>query len=125
MGSRVGIPTSGYDDGGRRDPFASLVQTRRPTATVTLPNGRPRRGLAAMALADVTVRGIVRNGSKMLAIIEGPNRQSYVARQSDQLLDATIESIDASGVVFAELVDGGMPPSHVRKSLRAAGEELR
>ena len=124
VGSRVGELFSTYDDGGRRDPFASLVVVRR-TETPAVVDSRPRRGLAALSLADVAVRGIVKNGATMLAIIEGPNKQSFVARTSDELLDASIASIDGAGVVFAQHVDTGMPPNHVRKSLRPAGEELR
>lgn len=125
LGSRVGeIPTT-YDDGGRRDPFASLVVARR-SATGAPGQPAPRRGgLGSIALADIQVRGVVRNGSTMMVILEGPNKRSYVAKTKDQLLDATISSIDPAGVVFAELVDAGMTPNHVRKALRAAGEEVR
>jgi hypothetical protein len=123
VGSRVGEWFTTYEDGGRRDPFATLVAPRR---TMSGPvDGRPRRGLASLSLADVAVKGIVKNGDTMLAIIEGPNRQSFVARASDELFDATIASIDTSGVVFAQQIDASMPPNHVRKSLRAAGEEVR
>jgi hypothetical protein len=124
VGSRVGELFSTYDDGDRRDPFTSLVVVRR-TDTAAPADSRPRRGLAALALADVAVSGIVKNGETMLAIIEGPNKQSFVARASDELLDASIATIDEAGVVFAQAAYGGMPPNHVRKSLRSAGEEVR
>ena len=125
LGSRVGeLPTT-YEDGGRRDPFTSLVVLRRAAPGTATTDGRPRRGLAAVSLADVAVRGVVRSGPVMMAILEGPNKQSFVARPSDQLLDASIASIDPAGVVFAENVGVGVPPNHVRKVLRAAGEELR
>jgi hypothetical protein len=125
IGSRVGEVQTSYDDGGRRDPFSSLVQPRRAAVSAAVSDGRPRRGLASLALADIAVRGIVRNGEQMLAIIEGPNRQSFVAHTSDQLLDADIESIDATGVVFAQLLDAGLPTNYIRKALRSAGEEVR
>ena len=125
LGSHVGdLPTT-YDDGGRRDPFGSLVVARRTGAGLTAVAGRPRTGLGSLALADVSVRGVVRSGSVMMAILEGPNKRSFVAKAKDQLLDATISSIDPAGVVFAEVVDAGMAPNHVRKALRAAGEEVR
>ncbi len=68
-------------------------------------------------LADVIVRGIVRSGSTSLAILEGPNKQSFVTRVKDRLLDATIVSIDADGVVFSEQVEGSRATTQVRKSL--------
>ncbi|MEO7191438.1 MAG: hypothetical protein ABI051_10320 [Vicinamibacterales bacterium] len=126
LGSRVGdLVASGYDDGGRRDPFSSLVMPKRASATGGPSSGRPRSGLASLVLADITVRGIVRSGTTMLAILEGPNKQSFVTRAKDRLLDAVVQSIDSQGVVFVEQVDAGMPATPVRKLLRPAGEEVQ
>lgn len=124
VGSRVGEFPSGYDDGGRRDPFGSLVAPRRSSAPAA-EGARPRSGLAGIALADITVRGIVRNGQVMLAILEGPNKQSFVTRVKDRLLDAAVVSVDADGVVFSEQLEGSRAISQVRKSLRPAGEGIR
>jgi hypothetical protein len=123
VGMRVGLPLSGYEDGGRRDPFASLIMPKR-TASPTS-DGRPRTGLAAVALADVTVRGIVRHGERSLAILETAGKQSFVARPKDRLLDASIQAIEADGVVFVESSTGPGTPNRVRKALRSAGEDVR
>ena len=128
VGSRVGFtPITGYDDGGRRDPFSSLIVPKRASMSSrdVGPNTRPRAGLASVALADVNVRGIVKSGSTMLAILEGPNKQSFVTRVKDHLADATVLSVDTDGVVFAEDADPGMAPSKIRKTLRPAGEGIR
>lgn len=124
LGSRVGDIASDYDSGGRRDPFASLVTPRR-TAAATAPGTKPPAGLAGVALADVIVRGVVRNGDTMLAILEAPNRQSYVTHVNDRLFDATVVRIDADGVVFGEQVARGVAPNHQRKALRPAGELIQ
>jgi Tfp pilus assembly protein PilP len=123
LGSRVGFNDGGYDDGGRRDPFLGLIAPRR-TASARPNDTRPRTGLAALALADIAVKGIVRSGDTMMAILEGPGRQSYVARLKDRLLDASVQSIDSTGVVFSEQVETGTPVQ-IRKSLRTAGEDVR
>jgi hypothetical protein len=125
VGSRVGDVMSSYDSGGRRDPFASLVTPRRSSSGAEGGRQRPPSGLAGVALADVLVRGVVRNGDTMLAILEGPNRQSFVSRVNDRLLDATVARIDADGVVFASITERGTPPNHLRKSLRPSGEEIQ
>lgn len=126
VGTHVGTPASGYDDGGRRDPFGALVQPKRTNLGASLDSLRPRAGLAAMALSDVTVRGIVGNGKVMLAILEAPNKQSFVARLQDKLLDGWVKSIDRDGVVFISAADpGGQASSEVRKNLRPAGEGVR
>lgn len=123
LGSRVGEMLSGYDSGGRRDPFVSLVTPRvSRTDAEPGPARPPAAGLAGIALADVRVRGIVRSGTTTLAILEGPNRQSFVSRVNDRLLDATIIRIDADGVIFGEQVERGAAPNHLRKALRPAGD---
>ena len=131
VGSRVGdAPTpSGYDDGGRRDPFVSLIVTKKP-----MPGGaqqsqlRPALGLASLSITDVTVTGVVRAGSKMTAILKGPDNMSYMARLSDRLADGSIKSIDTEGVVFmSEQTDatGAVKGHEVRKTLRSAAEVIR
>jgi hypothetical protein len=125
LGSRVGILPSGYDDGGRRDPFGSLVTPKRSATPGSIDNSRPRTGLAGLALADATVTGISKVGDSRLAIISGPNKQSYVARPKDRLFDAVVLTIDADGVIFSEQIEGSRATTQVRRSLRPAGEVIR
>jgi len=120
LGARVGnTAPSGYDDGARRDPFISLMA---PKKTVAVQNAnRMRPGLASLALADVSVKGVVNNGGAVMAVLEAPDGRSYVARSKDKLQDAVVKSIDAEGVVFIEQqVDAGgsVHPRDVRKTLR-------
>jgi hypothetical protein len=124
LGTRVGVTPSNYDDGNRRDPFASLIATTARTNEL-VDGGRPIKGLPGLVLADVVVRGVVKSGAHVLAILEGPNRQSFVARLNERLRDASIQSIDSGGVVFAEQVGPGMRPINVRKTIRPAGEETQ
>jgi hypothetical protein len=123
VGSRVGDLPSGYDDGGRRDPFVTLVAPKRTaSASATV---RPRSGLAAVSIADVSVRGLVRSGTVVLAILEVPGKQSFVARVKDHLFDGVIQAIDPEGVTFTQQADGGAAAGTIRKALRAPGEEVR
>ena len=130
VGSRVGDPPAatdvvvGYDSGGRRDPFVSLVVPRRPAAARAAEAGPRRTGLAALSVADTQVRGIVKHGSEMLAIAEGPDNQSFVLHVKDRLFDADVKAIDARGVVFVERLEAedGRAPREIRKPLRPASE---
>lgn len=76
-------------------------------------------GLSALAVDQVTVTGIVRAGNAISAMLQAPNRRTFVGRPNDRLLDATIESIDASGVTFMRLPGSlaGSPARPLRKSL--------
>jgi len=130
VGMRVGDPPAtsdvviGYDSGGRRDPFVSLVMPRRPAPSQAVQAGPRRTGLAALAVADTHIRGIVRHGDEMLAIAEGPDARSFVLHVKDRLFDAEVKAIDGQGVVFLERLDGaaGRAPREIRKPLRPAAE---
>jgi hypothetical protein len=50
---------------------------------------------------------------------------SFSAQVGDRLADAQIKSIDAAGVVFVELYDGGGRGQEIRKALRATVEGVR
>lgn len=118
-------PAVGYDSGGRRDPFVTLIIPRRTTAaprTETLL--RPRTGLAALALSDVNITGLTKVGDSMMAILTGPDKQSFVLHVNDRLLDASVKAIDQQGVVFMQQIEG-TKPQEIRKTLRAAAEVIR
>jgi hypothetical protein len=127
VGTRVGLPlSSGYDDGARRDPFVSLIQPKKTSTPQPLRGTRPRTGLAAMSLSDVVVTGLVKTGKAMMAVLQGPDRQSFVAHEKDHLMDAVIKRIDEQGVVFAKQdATGALTANEIRKSLRPAAEVIR
>lgn len=122
VGTKVGEPRAvepgGYDSLGRRDPFVSLI-TPKKGATDTSP--RASHGLASFMLADVVVTGISRKGTEGMAILQGADRQSYVAKVNDKIADAIIKRIDAQGVVFLEIPRPGdtQRPQETRKPLRS------
>lgn len=120
IGARVGVePKGGYDDGGRRDPFASLIAEKAATPNTSMET-RPR-GLAGVAIEDVTVRGIIGRGREWLAIVAVPDGAMFLAHSNDRLRDGTVHRIDPDGVVFLAGVPGGpgrIGSREVRKALR-------
>jgi Tfp pilus assembly protein PilP len=129
VGTAAPVPTGTpgvYEETGRRDPFVSLLASKKSIAPAS---SRPKAGLAGIALADVAVKGVVQNGKTVIAVLEGPGGKSFVARSKDRLQDATVKAIDPDGVTFSTQVVDAMGVSHprdVRKSLRqTAAEEPR
>jgi len=122
VGTKVGEPRpvepGGYDSLGRRDPFVSLITPKKGATDMT---PRASHGLTSFLLADVVVTGISRKGSEGMAILQGADRQSYVAKVNDKIADAIIKRIDAQGVVFLELPRPGdtQRPQETRKPLRS------
>jgi len=127
VGAKVGeaAPSAGgYDSRGHRDPFVSLIATRRGT-TPSAP--RVGTGLGSFLITDVKVSGIVKKGDTWMAILEGMDKQSYVAKVKDRLADGVVKSIDATSVVFIESGEPGSfaRPREIRKLLRAVDEVNR
>jgi hypothetical protein len=130
-GTRVGVNAprgavapATYDHGGRRDPFASLIPAPRP---LTAPP-HARLQLSSLGTADVSVKGVLRNGAVVAAILESVEGRWFVAHRGDRLHDAIVGKIDQDGVVFvAQLVDafGVARPHDVRKTLRPFFGEAR
>ena len=129
IGTRVGLPSSGYDDGGRRDPFVSLIADRPPAvATATGAVEARAKGLAGIAVVDAAVKGIITSGAEWLAIIAGPNGSQYLAHANDRLHDGTVRRIDRDSVTFlAKVTDvtGKTISREVRKGIRATASEGR
>jgi Tfp pilus assembly protein PilP len=122
---RVSDHVSGYNSGGKRDPFLSLVAARRASSDRPLDLPTRQTGLATLPLVDAKVTGVLRLGGNFMAVIEGPDKQSFNARPKDRLLDAVIKSIDATGVVFMEQTEAGTPPREVKKAIRRGVEVNR
>ena len=126
VGTRVGTSlASGYEDGGRRDPFVSLVTPKRPLLPASRIVDRSGSGLNTIALTDVKVTGIVKVGGEYRAIIESSDRRSYTVRVGDRLMDAIVKSVDVEGAVFADTAGQGTRAHDVRKTLRPAAEVVR
>jgi hypothetical protein len=126
-GQGAGLGTSRdeltYESDTRRDPFLVPAHLVRSSGYAQTAADRGSEGLSAVAVAEATVRGIARSGTRMLAIVEGPGGRAFVVRPADRLLDGTVAEIDAAGVVF--LTDDPPTAVRVRKLLRPAGAAQR
>lgn len=121
IGTRVGVPESGYQGLTRRDPFAPLVAP--PSATTTAaPAARRAPGLAGMAAADVVLKGIISSGATRLALLEGSDGKTYLARAQDKLQDAIVRRIDADAVVLLTNTAPRGGSREVRKPLRPTAD---
>ncbi len=111
-----------------RDPFLTVVAgadgagAASGSARANLPPG-----LAGVSIHDVTVTGIVRSGDETTAILQGPDRRTFVARRSDRLLDGVIEQIDSAGVVFVtpSRRRRGSQSTEIRKTLARPPGDVR
>lgn len=122
IGTRVGVPPSGYEGQARRDPFQPLVAPPAPQVAAAGPPARRAPGLAGMTADDVVVKGIISSGATRMALIEGTDGKTYLAKAQDRLQDAVIRRIDADAVVLQTNATQKASSREVRKALRPSAE---
>jgi hypothetical protein len=102
---------------GRRDPFVSLLaRGSDPTSAVSRP-----AGVAGLLINEVIVKGIVRDRSAFIAMIQGADTKTFIVRTGDKLMDGTVKSITADTVVFSQDVNDPLSlvkEREVRKAVR-------
>jgi Tfp pilus assembly protein PilP len=111
-----------YDPQGRRDPFISLV--RRGADAANAPGTRPP-GLAGLTTTEVALRGTLKGRQGFVAMVEGVDKKTYLARAGDQLLDGTVRAITADTMVILQRVNDPLSletEREVRKVLRQTQE---
>jgi Tfp pilus assembly protein PilP len=119
------LPASAYSykAEGRRDPFVSLVgRGSDPKASGTRASGLP-----GMLINEVSLKGVMKERAGFVAMLQGPDKKTYVVRPGQRLLDGSVKSITADAVIFAQDVNDPLSlvkQREVRKTLRS-GEENR
>lgn len=126
--AKEGQPQSGalepagytYNPDGRRDPFVSLLR-RGAELPAAAPGPRPQ-GLAGLTASEVSLRGTLKGRDGFVAMLQGADNKTYLARPGDRLLDGTIRSISGDSLVIVQRVSdplAGDTQQEVRKVLRS------
>jgi type IV pilus assembly protein PilP len=112
-----------YNPEGRRDPFVSLVRRGREVPGSS-PATRPA-GLAGLSVSEVSLRGTVKGRDGFVAMLQGVDNKTYLARPGDKLLDGTVRTIAADSIVLLQRVSDPLSADttrEVRKMLRQTEE---
>jgi type IV pilus assembly protein PilP len=95
-------PSYTYDPEGRRDPFVSLIGGVVDPAE---PAGVRPSGVPGLLIGEITVRGVIRDRSGYIALVQGPDEKTHMVRTGDKLFDGTVKSIAPDRVVFSQDVN--------------------
>ena len=108
-----------YDPQGRRDPFVSLVaRGSDPGSAASRPSGLP-----GLLISEVAVKGIVRDRSGLIAMVQGTGTKTFIVRAGEKLMDGSVKAITNDSVVFAQDVNDPLSivkQKEVRKTVRPA-----
>jgi Tfp pilus assembly protein PilP len=110
-----------YQPAGRRDPFVNLLGT----GVEARPIGKRAEGAAGLTVGEIALRGIISNQGRLIAMVAGADKRTYIVHPGDKLVDGTIRTITADGLVISQEVTDPLSlvkQREVRKSLRAADQ---
>ena len=108
-----------YNPDGRRDPFLSLLGAGADRGGPQVKRGD---GVAAMTVAEISVRGILQSRGTLIAMVQGPDNRTYMLRQGDRLADGAVQAVTAEGLVIMQEVNDPLSlvkQRVVRKPLRS------
>jgi type IV pilus assembly protein PilP len=91
-----------YDPAGRRDPFLDLLSTGSEPRTVVSRRGE---GAAGLSVGDISVRGVMQSRGGFYAMVQAPDGKTYMMHPGDKLLDGTVKSVNAEGLVIVQEVN--------------------
>jgi Tfp pilus assembly protein PilP len=108
-----------YESGGRRDPFVNLLGTGSEPRQAS---GRRGEGSAGLTVAEITVSGIVQARGSLVAMVQGPDKKTYLVHQGDKFLDGTVKTITPQGLIIVQEVKDPLSlvkQREIRKQLRS------
>jgi Tfp pilus assembly protein PilP len=88
-----------YDPAGRRDPFTNLL------GAGSGPASRKGEGASGIAVAEISVRGVLHSRNGLIAMVQGPDNKTYIVHQGDKLLDGSIKTITPQGLIIEQDVN--------------------
>jgi type IV pilus assembly protein PilP len=89
-----------YDPAGRRDPFMNLLGAGSNQTT-----SRKGEGPSGIAVAEISVRGVLQSRNGLIAMVQGPDNKTYIVHQGDKLLDGSIKTITTQGLIIEQDVN--------------------
>ena len=107
-----------YSSEGRRDPFLNLLGTGAEPRSM----GTRKEGPAGLSVGEISVSGVVQSRGALVAMIQGPDKKTYIVHQGDKFLDGTIKSIIPQGLIIIQEVNDPLSlvkQREIRKLLRS------
>ena len=94
------VETYVYQPDGRRDPFISLLNTGTESSSA-----KRAEGPGSMSVGEISVRGVIQTRGALIAMIQGPDKKTYIVHQGDKLLDGSIKTITPRGLICVQDVN--------------------
>jgi hypothetical protein len=86
----------------RRDPFISMIRKPNPAGHAAVAAPICTTGKKCLAVNHIVLKGIAQGPDGMLALVENPERKSYLLRENDRVLNGEVVRITRDSVVFRQ-----------------------
>ena len=83
---------------------------------------RRGEGPAGLLTEEISVRGVMQTGDTPVALVQGPDKKTYLMRAGDKLLDGTVKAVTPEGLTIVQDVNDPLSlvkTREVRKLLRS------
>lgn len=97
---------------GKRDPFVSIIKTRG-ISTPTCAAGKK-----CLKIDQLTLKGVVKGPTGMLAVVENGQRKTYFLHVNDPVFDGDVIRITFDSIVFREKVVDRVGREHSREVVK-------
>jgi Tfp pilus assembly protein PilP len=107
-----------YQPDGRRDPFVNLLGTGAESRL----GAKRGEGASGLMTAELTVRGVMQSRGGLVALIQGPDKKTYLVHAGDKLMDGMVKAITQEGLVVVQSLKDPLSldkTREVRKVLRS------
>ena len=82
---------------GKRDPFVSLAVVRAQQVGATCGTGK-----RCLVIDQVLLKGVVKTGNGMIAMVENTAKKAYFLRENDPVFNGYVLKITGDSVIFKE-----------------------
>lgn len=86
-----------YLSQGRRDPFVDPLAVR-PESAVAVRG----EGAAGLTVGEISVSGVVQSRGSLIAMIQGPDKKTYLIHPGDKLADGVVTSVTSQGIIVLQ-----------------------
>lgn len=107
-------PAYSYQAEGRRDPFVSLLGRGTDAKSMA---SRPA-GLPGLLIDELSIKGIIKDRTGFVAMIQGPDKKTHMVRPGAKLMDGSVKSITGDTVVFSQDVNDPLSVARQREKIK-------
>ena len=78
-------------------------------------------GLTALLVNEISVRGVLQSKGSLIAMVQAPDKKTYVIHQGDRFADGVVKAVTTQGLVIVQDVNDPLSlvkQREVRKLLR-------